>query len=146
MFLHTANAIRARLGAASRLSTCRTCRCTIVLGRGYLPNARLIELPMGWRRRSRTHAGVDDLKFIEDARAARSPPTFCSTAHRDISPSTGACQRSQSGNEILAVGVYDLRPCLKTTRAPGGALVMRKARVTRAACQREQEMAGWRRC
>lgn len=100
----------------------------IVLGRGYLPNARSIELPMGRApAQSYAYAGVDDLKFIEDAARRALAADFPQYRAPQYFAFNWGVQRSQTGNEIFAVGVYDLRPCPETTRAPGGALVDAKS-------------------
>jgi hypothetical protein len=99
-----------------------------VLGRGYLPNARSIELPMGRApAQSYAYAGVDDLKFIEDAARRALAADFPQYRAPRYFAFNWGVQRSQSGNEIFAVGVYDLRPCPETTRAPAGALVAAKS-------------------
>ena len=84
----------------------------IVLGRGYLPNARAIELPMGRApAQSYAYAGVDDLKAIEDAARAMLGADFPQyRAPKHFAVNWGV-QRSQSGNELFAIGVYELRPC-----------------------------------
>jgi hypothetical protein len=84
----------------------------VVLGRGYLPNARTIDLPMGRApAQSYAYAGVDDLKAIEDAarRALRADfPQYRAPRHFAFN---WGVQRSHSGNELFAIAVYELRPC-----------------------------------
>ena len=84
----------------------------VVLGRGYLPNARSIELPMGRApAQSYAYAGVDDLKAIEDAARRALGVDFARYRAPQYFAFNWGVQRSQSGNELFAVGVYELRPC-----------------------------------
>ena len=84
----------------------------IVLGRGYLPNARAIELPMGRApAQSYAYAGVDDLKAIEDAARRALGADFPQYRAPQYFAFNWGVQRSQSGNELFAIGLYELRAC-----------------------------------
>lgn len=84
-------------------------RQLLVFGRGYLPNAREVELPMGKApAQSYAYAGPDELKPLDEAtrRAAGG------VDGRTFLFSWGM-QKGASGNEAYSVGLYDLRPCPK---------------------------------
>lgn len=84
----------------------------VVLGRGYLPNARSIELPMGRApAQSYAYAGVDDLKTIEEAARRALAADFPQYRAPNYFAFNWGVQRSQSGNELYSVAVYELRPC-----------------------------------
>jgi hypothetical protein len=85
-------------------------RRLLVFGRGYLPNAREVELPMGRApAQSYVYAGPDELKPLDEA-TRRAAAGF--TEGRTFLFSWGM-QKAASGNEAYSVGVYDLRPCPK---------------------------------
>jgi hypothetical protein len=84
----------------------------LVLGRGYLPNARDIALPMG-RAPAQSYAfsGAEDRKTVEAlARriAATDFPQYGPAGHFAYD---WGLQRAASGNEIWSVGIYELRAC-----------------------------------
>ena len=81
-------------------------RRLVLLGRGYLPNAREIDLPMG-RAAAQSYAyfGADNLDAIEAA-ARRLIPAD----EKQFAFNWGT-QKTQSGNEAYAIGLYALRPC-----------------------------------
>jgi hypothetical protein len=84
----------------------------VVLGRGYLPSARAIDLPMGRApAQAYAYAGVDDLKAIEDAARGALGADFPQYRARQHFAFNWGVQRSQSGNELFAIAVYELRPC-----------------------------------
>ena len=84
----------------------------VVLGRGYLPNARSIELPMGRApAQSYAYAGVDDLKTIEEAARRALAADFPQYRAPNYFAFNWGVQCSQSGNELYSVAVYELRPC-----------------------------------
>jgi hypothetical protein len=84
----------------------------VVLGRGYLPNARAIELPMGRApAQAYAYAGLDDLKAIEDAARRALGADFAHYRAPQYFAFNWGVQRSESGNEVYAVGLYELRPC-----------------------------------
>ena len=87
-------------------------RQLLVFGRGYLPNAREIELPMGRSpAQSYAYAGPDDLKAIEDAARRALGADFPEYRSPRYFAFNWGVQRSQSGNELYSIGVYELRPC-----------------------------------
>lgn len=84
-------------------------RQLLVFGRGYLPNAREVELPMGKApAQSYAYVGPDELKALDQAarRAAGA------VEGRNFLFSWGM-QKAASGNEAYSVGIYELRPCPK---------------------------------
>lgn len=87
-------------------------RQLLVFGRGYLPSAREIELPMG-RAPAQSYAyfGPDDMKGLEDA-ARRSVladfPVLAKSRHFAFD---WGVQRGASGNDVWSIGLYELRPC-----------------------------------
>ena len=87
-------------------------RQLLVLGRGYLPGARQIELPMGKApAQSYVYDGPDDRGSIEDAalRAAMADfPEYATAKHFAFN---WGPQQSHSGNLVYAIGLYDVRPC-----------------------------------
>lgn len=87
----------------------------LVLGHGYLPNLREVDLPTGRAAaQSYAYAGRDELEAIEDsarrAVAADFPSYAVSAKHFAFN---WGIQRSASGNELYSVGLYRLRPCAK---------------------------------
>jgi hypothetical protein len=84
----------------------------LVFGRGYLPNARAVELPMGRApAQSYAYTGPDELKAVEAAAQkaiAADFPQYDKARHFAFN---WGVQRSQSGNEMQSVGIYQLRPC-----------------------------------
>jgi hypothetical protein len=99
-------------------------RQMLVFGRGYLPSARQIELPMGWApAQAYAYAGLDALDPLEDAarRAIATDFPLYSAGLVGVgqagSPSqkhfafNWGSQRAESGNEAYAIAIYDLRGC-----------------------------------
>ena len=89
-------------------------RQLLLFGRGYLPGARQIELPMGKAAaQSYVYGGADDRQSLEDT-ALRTVmadfPQYASARHFAFN---WGVQQSQSGNEVYAIGFYDVRPCPK---------------------------------
>lgn len=91
----------------------------IVLGRGFVPNARVIDLPMGKApARGYPYAGPDDIGGYEDA-ARRAIAADFPKARAQMLPDDKARlfafnwgqQSSASGNPLYAIGLYALRPC-----------------------------------
>jgi hypothetical protein len=85
----------------------------LVFGRGYLPNVRQIELPMGRAAaQSYPYAGLDELKAIEDAalRAMAADFPEYSSGSKHFAFNWGI-QKAASGNELYSVGIYAVRPC-----------------------------------
>jgi hypothetical protein len=89
-------------------------RQLLLFGRGYLPNARQIVLPMGAAAaQSYAYIGIDRLDAVEEAAGqamARDFPQYVQAKHFAFN---WGSQAAQSGNEAYAIGVYDLRPCPK---------------------------------
>jgi hypothetical protein len=85
----------------------------LVFGRGYLPNARQIELPMGRAAaQSYSYAGLDDLKAIEDAARLAVVADFPAYASGSkYFAFNWGVQKATSANEMYAVGIYAVRPC-----------------------------------
>jgi hypothetical protein len=84
----------------------------LLFGRGYLPNAREVELPMGRApAQSYAYAGPDELKAVEAAaqRAiAADFPQYDKARHFAFN---WGVQKAQSGNDLYSIGVYELRAC-----------------------------------
>jgi len=84
----------------------------LVFGRGYLPNAREVELPMGRApAQSYAYSGPDELKAVEAAAQkaiAADFPQYEKARHFAVN---WGVQRSASGNELYSIGVYELRAC-----------------------------------
>jgi len=87
-------------------------RQLLVLGHGYLPNAREIALPMGTAAaQSYAFTGTDDMKGVEDAARRAVTADFPRLARGSTFAFDWGLQRSSSGNELYSVGIYDLRAC-----------------------------------
>jgi len=86
----------------------------IVLGRGYLPSVRHIDLPMGAApAQGYFYSGADTLDAIElAARRAISAdfPRYVSGAYFAFNWGE---QRGATGNQIDSIGLYELQPCRK---------------------------------
>jgi hypothetical protein len=84
----------------------------LLFGRGFLPNAREVELPMGSApAQSYAYAGEDNLVAVE--RAARVTllgdfPQYVTDKHFAFN---WGSQRGASGNELYSIGIYEVRPC-----------------------------------
>lgn len=84
-------------------------RRLLVFGRGYLPNAREVELPMGRApAQSYAYAGPDELKALDEA--TRQAAGF---AEGGTFLFSWGMQKAASGNEAYSVGIYELRACPK---------------------------------
>jgi hypothetical protein len=87
-------------------------RQLLVLGRGYLPSARQIELPMGKAAaQSYVYDGADDRGSIEDAALRTAMADFPEYATAKHFAFNWGPQQSQSGNLVYAIGFYDIRAC-----------------------------------
>lgn len=97
-------------------------RRLLVFGRGYLPGARRIELPMGWAEaQPYAYSGANELDPIESAarRALGADfPEFRASlvaspadARKKYFAFNWGTQKAASGNEISSIGIYELRPC-----------------------------------
>lgn len=87
-------------------------RQLLLFGRGYLPNARQIQLPMGVApAQPYLYSGPDELAAVEDAARRASVADFAQvTAPKHFAFNWGA-QKAPSGNELYAVGLYELLAC-----------------------------------
>jgi hypothetical protein len=87
-------------------------RQLLLFGRGYLPNARQIELPMGPApAQPYLYSGLDELNAVEDAaRRAISAdfPLYAAGAHFAFN---WGVQKAASGNEMYSIGIYALGAC-----------------------------------
>lgn len=97
-------------------------RQLLLFGRGYLPNARQIELPMGGApAQPYVYSGPDELGAVEDAARRAIVDDFPQlTGAKHFAFNWGA-QKATSGNEMYAVGLYELLAC-----PPPGTLVPRR--------------------
>ncbi len=84
----------------------------LVFGRGYLPNARQIELPMGKAAaQSYSYAGAEELDAIEAVARRAVQKDFPHYAGAGYFPFNWGAQASASGNRIYSIGIYAIRPC-----------------------------------
>ncbi len=91
-------------------------RQLLLFGRGYLPNARQVELPMGKApAQSYFYVGVDELDAVENAArrliATDFPEYRAGLATTKNYAFNWGVQKAQSGNDLYSIGIYDLRPC-----------------------------------
>lgn len=87
-------------------------RQLLLLGRGYLPNARQIELPMGKApAQPYLYSGLDELKAVEDAARRAIGADFPQYAGGMYFAFNWGVQKAASGNEMYSVGIYALGPC-----------------------------------
>lgn len=85
----------------------------LLFGRGYLPGARQIELPMGKApAQPYSYAGPDDLIAVEQAARQAVMADFPAYAERSrYFAFNWGVQKSQSGNDVYSIGIYELRRC-----------------------------------
>ena len=90
----------------------------LLFGRGYLPNARQVVLPMGKApAQPYFYAGVDELDAVETAARRLIATDF--PGHRAGLAATKqfafnwGVQKAPSGNDLYSIGLYDVRPCPK---------------------------------
>lgn len=90
-------------------------RQLLLFGHGYLPNARHIELPMGRSpAQPYAYAGPDNLAAVEQAARQALMADFPQYGNRaKYFAFNWGVQKSQSGNDMYSIGVYELRPCPK---------------------------------
>jgi hypothetical protein len=90
-------------------------RQLLVFGRGYLPNAREIQLPMGAApAQAYVYAGADDLIAVENAARRAIAADFPGhLGNAKAFAFNWGTQKAQSGNEIYSIGLYELRACPK---------------------------------
>jgi hypothetical protein len=89
-------------------------RQLLVFGRGYLPGARQIELPMG-RAPAQSYAfsGAVDVMAIEAAGRRAIGADFPQYAGAKYFAFNWGAQKAASGNIAYSVGAYELRACPK---------------------------------
>ena len=86
----------------------------LLFGRGFLPNAREVALPMGTApAQPYSYAGEDSLKAVEDAARRAVLADFPQYAMDKHFAFNWGSQKGASGNELYSIGIYDLRPCPK---------------------------------
>jgi hypothetical protein len=105
-------------------------RQLLLFGRGFLPNAREIELPMGRAAaQPYSYTGPDNLVAVEDAARRALLADFPGYRGSRYFLFNWGTQKAASGNEMYSIGIYDLRPCppAEKARAPEGALGEPKA-------------------
>lgn len=90
-------------------------RQLLLLGRGYLPSAREIALPMGVApAQPYAFAGADDLAAVDDAARRALAADFPDYPIGDkYFAFNWGVQKAQSGNEAYSIGIYELRSCAK---------------------------------
>ena len=97
-------------------------RQLLLFGRGYLPNARQVQLPMGSAlAQPYLHSGPDELAAVEDAARRAILADFPHLAGAKHFAFNWGAQKAASGNEMYSVGLYELLPC-----PPPGTLVPRR--------------------
>ena len=88
-------------------------RQLLLFGRGYMPSARQVELPMG-KALAQPYAYAEEYELNAIEQTARRvvgqdfPQYAAAATHYAFN---WGPQKSQSGNELFSVGLYDLRPC-----------------------------------
>jgi hypothetical protein len=84
----------------------------LLFGRGYLPSAREVDLPMGTApAQPYSYAGEDNLKAVEDAARRAVLADFPHyTLDRHFAFNWGS-QKGASGNELYSIGLYEVRSC-----------------------------------
>lgn len=86
----------------------------LVFGRGYLPNVRQIELPMGKAAaQSYAYAGPDDLSAVEDAARRAVTADFSAYGSSKHYAFNWGVQKAASGNDLYSIGVYAVRTCAR---------------------------------
>ncbi|MGQ0656385.1 MAG: hypothetical protein ACT4P4_29695 [Betaproteobacteria bacterium] len=86
----------------------------LFFGRGYLPNAREVDLPMGKApAQSYSYLGPDQLERVEAAAARAVLADFSGYVNGAHFAFNWGSQTAQSGNEAYSVGLYAIRACPK---------------------------------
>jgi len=89
-------------------------RQLLLFGHGFLPNAREIDLPMGKApAQPYFYGGADDLVAVESAARQAIAADFPEYRGEKFFFFNWGTQKSQSGNDVYSIGIYDLRPCPK---------------------------------
>jgi len=88
-------------------------RQLLLFGRGYLPAARDIELPMGRApAQPYAYAGADELAAVEAAARRAIARDFPEYGARHFAFNWGV-QKDPGGNELYSIGLYEVRACPK---------------------------------
>lgn len=89
-------------------------RQLLLLGHGFLPSAREIDLPLGKApAQSYAYNGPDDLKAVEDAARRAIATDFPQYRSEKFFFFNWGVQKARSGNDVYSIGIYELRPCAK---------------------------------
>ena len=84
----------------------------LLFGRGFLPNAREVELPMGTApAQAYSYPGEDNLAAVERAARRAMLADFPQYSTDKYFAFNWGSQRGASGNELYSIGIYELRPC-----------------------------------
>jgi hypothetical protein len=84
----------------------------LLFGRGFLPNAREVALPMGTApAQPYSYAGEDNLKAVEDAARRAVLADFPHYAMDKHFAFNWGSQKGASGNELYSIGLYEVRSC-----------------------------------
>lgn len=88
----------------------------LLFGRGYLPNARQVDLPMGKAgAQAYAYTGTDELDAIENAARRAVQQDFPGLASNlrggKLYAFNWGAQAAASGNQIYSIGIYTVRPC-----------------------------------
>ena len=96
-------------------------RQLLLFGRGYLPSARQVELPMGRSpAQPYAYAGADDLAAVEQAARRALLADFPEYVNRlKYFAFNWGSQKSQIGNEVYSIGIYELRRCPAAQKKQG---------------------------
>lgn len=89
-------------------------RQMLLFGRGYLPNAREIALPMGKASaQPYSYVGSDEVKPLDDATRRALSADFPEYATSRFFAFSWGLQKAASGNDAYSIGFYELRACPK---------------------------------
>lgn len=84
----------------------------LFFGRGYLPNAREVALPMGTApAQSYSYLGPDKIDAVEAHAARALLADFAQQLDARSFVFNWGVQSALSGNEAYSVGIYEVRPC-----------------------------------
>jgi hypothetical protein len=87
-------------------------RQLLLFGRGFLPSAREVALPMGTApAQPYSYAGEDNLKAVEDAARRAVLADFPHYAMDKHFAFNWGSQKGASGNELYSIGLYEVRSC-----------------------------------
>ena len=87
-------------------------RQLLLLGHGFLPAAREIDLPTGKApAQPYVYNGADDLVAVENAARQAIAADFPEYRGERFFLFNWGTQKSRSGNDVYSIGIYDLRSC-----------------------------------